>query len=409
MALKEMYENSPTVTEDVDGSDYDDDDDSDYDNEDFRQDLADDGDDSDFDDDGDLTPTPVNVATSNNNRSNNNKANNNKNNNAGTSSSEEFESEGFTLEGFNGEAFEQFTNSPKKTLPTKAKKTRTSSKEIQFRAYVYKVLKQVHPDTGVSKKALNQTSNLAKYVFETIVEQANRLLRMGSKSTLTSRDIQTSLRLTVPGELAKHGVSEASKAIVRFTDANDSPIDRTQRRKRISKSALAGLQFPVGRIARMMKEYLNGPRVSLCAPVYLAAVMEYLTAEVLELAGNEARGARRQRITPRDIFQAINKDIELHSLFNNLVILNGGAHIYILPALLPKRDGKGRLVKKSSKKTTTTTSPKKKATSPKVPKTTKATKKATSPKVPKAPKTTTTKKTAKKTKETFLSEPFYGY
>ena len=71
--------------------------------------------------------------------------------------------------------------------------------------------------------------------------------------------------------------------------------------KVISKSAKAGLQFPVGRIARFMKQGRFSQRIGAGAPVYLAAVLEYLAAEVLELAGNAARDNKKTRIVPRHI------------------------------------------------------------------------------------------------------------
>ena len=75
----------------------------------------------------------------------------------------------------------------------------------------------------------------------------------------------------------------------------------TDAAKAISKSTKAGLQFPVGRIARFMKEGKFADRVGAGAPVYLAAVLEYLAAEVLELAGNAARDNKKTRIVPRHI------------------------------------------------------------------------------------------------------------
>ena len=76
---------------------------------------------------------------------------------------------------------------------------------------------------------------------------------------------------------------------------------KDSRSRAVSKSAKAGLQFPVGRIARFMKEGKFAERVGAGAPVYMAAVMEYLAAEVLELAGNAARDNKKTRIVPRHI------------------------------------------------------------------------------------------------------------
>ncbi|CDW87986.1 histone h2a [Stylonychia lemnae] len=105
--------------------------------------------------------------------------------------------------------------------------------------------------------------------------------------------------------------------------------------KPVSKSAKAGLQFPVGRIARFMKQGRYADRVGAGAPVYLAAVLEYLAAEVLELAGNAARDNKKTRIVPRHIQLAIRNDEELNKLLNSVTIASGGVlpniHVFLLP------------------------------------------------------------------------------
>ena len=102
----------------------------------------------------------------------------------------------------------------------------------------------------------------------------------------------------------------------------------------VSRSSKAGLQFPVGRIARFMKTGRYAERVGAGAPVYLAAVLEYLAAEVLELAGNAAKDNKKTRIVPRHIQLAIRNE-ELNKLMNKTTIANGGVlpniHIFLLP------------------------------------------------------------------------------
>jgi histone H2A len=105
---------------------------------------------------------------------------------------------------------------------------------------------------------------------------------------------------------------------------------------KVSRSQKAGLQFPVGRISRFMKHGKYAERVGAGAPVYLAAVMEYLAAEVLELAGNAAKDNKKTRIVPRHIQLAIRNDEELNRLMANTVIANGGVLPYIHTALLPQ-------------------------------------------------------------------------
>jgi len=111
--------------------------------------------------------------------------------------------------------------------------------------------------------------------------------------------------------------------------------------KSISRSSKAGLQFPVGRIHRLLKKGNYAQRVGAGAPVYLAAVLEYLAAEILELAGNAARDNKKQRIIPRHLQLAIRNDEELHKLLGNVVISQGGVVPHIASELLPTKT-KGR-------------------------------------------------------------------
>lgn len=102
-----------------------------------------------------------------------------------------------------------------------------------------------------------------------------------------------------------------------------------------SRSSKAGLQFPVGRIHRYLREGRIAERISAGAPVYLAAVIEYLTAEVLELAGNAARDNKRTRIIPRHIQLAVRNDEELNRLLAHATIASGGVMPNIHSSLLP--------------------------------------------------------------------------
>merc|ERR1711920_1121701 len=108
-----------------------------------------------------------------------------------------------------------------------------------------------------------------------------------------------------------------------------------------SRSSRAGLQFPVGRIHRLLRKGNYATRVGAGAPVYLAAVMEYLAAEVLELAGNASRDNKKTRIIPRHIQLAVRNDEELSKLLANTTIANGGVLPNIAGALLPKGGKKG--------------------------------------------------------------------
>uniref|UniRef100_G1NR77 Histone H2A n=1 Tax=Meleagris gallopavo TaxID=9103 RepID=G1NR77_MELGA len=113
-----------------------------------------------------------------------------------------------------------------------------------------------------------------------------------------------------------------------------------------AKSAMAGLQFPVGRVCRLLKRGHYADRISPGSAVYMAAVLEYLTAEILELAGNAARENKKARILPRHIQLAVRNDDELSKLFSCVTIAQGGVMPNILPQLLPKKTSKSTGVPK---------------------------------------------------------------
>ena len=102
---------------------------------------------------------------------------------------------------------------------TDGKKKRKASKSESYKVYLYKVLKQVHPDTGVSSKAMSILNSLINDMFDKIATEAGKLARYAKKPTVTSREIQTAVRLVLPGELSKHAVSEGTKAVTKFTSA----------------------------------------------------------------------------------------------------------------------------------------------------------------------------------------------
>lgn len=86
-----------------------------------------------------------------------------------------------------------------------------------YHTYIFKVLKQVHPDTGMTRRTMSIMNSLMNDMFERIAGEAGRLVRYSKTSTMTSREAQTAVRLVLPGELAKHAVSEATKAVTKYT------------------------------------------------------------------------------------------------------------------------------------------------------------------------------------------------
>ena len=127
------------------------------------------------------------------------------------------------------------TKEPAKEKPVKEKKTKKPKKDEDgegkdkksrrrhsnsYASYIYKVLKQVHPDTGISRKAMIIMDNFINDIFERIATEAGRLARYNKRHTITSREVQTSVRLILPGELAKHAVSEGTKAVTKYNSSH---------------------------------------------------------------------------------------------------------------------------------------------------------------------------------------------
>ena len=124
--------------------------------------------------------------------------------------------------------------SPKKASPAKkggkknqggkkggkpAKAGRKKARKQTYGSYIYKVLKQVHPDVGVSKKSMSIMNSFVNDLFERIAGEASRLAAINKRKTMSSREVQTAVRLLLPGELAKHAVSEGTKAVTKYTSS----------------------------------------------------------------------------------------------------------------------------------------------------------------------------------------------
>ena len=179
--------------------------------------------------------------------------------------------------------------------------------------YIKRVLKDVHPGTGINGEALDLMNNLLLSFIKKLCENASISLANAGKKTLSSREIQGAVRLVLPRELGKHAVSEGTKAIIKW---------KTGGKGRQEKKA--GLYFPVARTETLLRACMSScPRVGAGAPVYTAAAVEYICAEILELSGNAARDMRRVRITPRHVMFAIKNDEELSVLFKGVVIGGG--------------------------------------------------------------------------------------
>ena len=104
----------------------------------------------------------------------------------------------------------------KKVAKTVVKRRKAKA---SFNSYIFKIMKQVHPETRISKKGIQIINNFVTDTFEKIASEASKLCRIHKGMTMNSRDVQAAIRLVLPGELAKHAVSEGTKAMTKYTQA----------------------------------------------------------------------------------------------------------------------------------------------------------------------------------------------
>ena len=138
--------------------------------------------------------------------------------------------------------------------------------------------------------------------------------------------IDVAIKQTFPGELANHAVTEGVRAVDKFIKGG-------------KKTKKAGLKVPPSRIRKIIADTCK-QKIGATASVYCAAVVEYIIAEILQLAGNSTTDKKRKVLSSRDLFMAINQDEELHKLVKNklnIEILTGAVLPGIHSVLLPKK------------------------------------------------------------------------
>ena len=106
---------------------------------------------------------------------------------------------------------------PKAAKADGDKKKRNKKRTETYGTYIFRVLRQIHPGIGISKKAMSTMNSFITDIFDKIAYESSRLCRINKKATLSCREIQTAVRLVLPGELARHAVSEGTKAVNKFT------------------------------------------------------------------------------------------------------------------------------------------------------------------------------------------------
>ncbi|XP_075938424.1 uncharacterized protein LOC142938869 [Anarhichas minor] len=242
-------------------------------------------------------------------------------------------------------------------------KTRSSRAGLQFPVgRVHRLLRKGNYAHRVGAGAPVYLAAVLEYLTAEILELAGNAARDNKKSRIIPRHLQLAVRndeelnkLLGGVTIAQGGVlpniqavllpkktekAAKSKVPLHLTMSARGKTGGKARAKAKTRSSRAGLQFPVGRVHRLLRKGNYAHRVGAGAPVYLAAVLEYLTAEILELAGNAARDNKKSRIIPRHLQLAVRNDEELNKLLGGVTIAQGGVLPNIQAVLLPKKTEK---------------------------------------------------------------------
>ena len=206
---------------------------------------------------------------------------------------------------------------------------RRSDSWKSYETYIYRVLKAQFPKMSISAKAMETLNDMVLDLIRRYMAVADSLTR--EKKTLTYRDVATLTRLLLTGELAKHALRETERACKAYLSREKQSGGPTQR---------AGLIFPVTRVGNAMRRMRPTGRQSTSAAVALAAVLQYVIEEIVEMSGYAASNMKRLRISPRHIALAVHNDDEVHRLFGDAIVARAGVAPHIHPALLPAKSKK---------------------------------------------------------------------
>ncbi|XP_037929665.1 uncharacterized protein LOC119664200 [Teleopsis dalmanni] len=200
---------------------------------------------------------------------------------------------------------------------TKNDKKKKRRRKESYAIYIYKVLKQVHPDTGISSKAMSIMNSFVNDIFERIAAEASRLAHYNKRSTITSREIQTAVRLLLPGELAKHAVSEGTKAVTKYTSSNYK-LKMTgrgkggkglgkggaKRHRKVLRDNIQGITKPaIRRLAR------RGGVKRISGLIYeeTRGVLKVFLENVIRDAVTYTEHAKRKTVTAMDVVYALKR------------------------------------------------------------------------------------------------------
>lgn len=232
---------------------------------------------------------------------------------------------------------------PKKTNIVKRKKTRF------FEIYISKVLKNISTN-GITSNARQQLNGALCIIARKIASTSLYFTQMVKKRTLSEKEVGNAIRILFSGVLSENSIKEGNKAIENFSSNNNDSLT--------SRQSKASIIFPPSIAEKFLRQF-GYTRVMITnnAPIFLAATLEYICSEILELSSETVTINKRMRLTIRDLELGVRNDNELDKLFDSLNIsfIGGGVVPYIHPILINSRKIKRKVVKTDTTQTQTQT------------------------------------------------------
>jgi histone H2A len=210
-----------------------------------------------------------------------------------------------------------------------------------FETYISKLLKNIAPQNGITSNAKQQLNSFLCFFIKTIASTINDLTIIAKKKTISTKEVENSLNIILMGELRNLCINEGKKACDSFSSHDNKG----------SKQTRANIVFPPSMIEKFLRNFgYSKIMVANLAPVYLAAVLEFITYEILDISVNYCNQGKHVRITVRDMELAVRNDVELHALFKklNISFLGGGVVPFIHSSLLVKKNKKKTVPKKDT-------------------------------------------------------------
>ena len=234
------------------------------------------------------------------------------------------------------------TKSEPENIETNLKKSK--KKMRYFDSYISKVLKLTSKENGMTNEAKMQLNSSLIILSNILAEKSRKLTMMSNKKTLSHKEVENAVNLTLNGELKTHANNEGAKSLKNYEESknnnNNNKSKKNDQNKGLSRQSKSGILFPPSVLEKFLRNFGNSKlMVTQTAPIYLAAVLEYICVEILSVASASAHNKKRVRVTVQDIDVSIKNDFELNNLFveNNIQFIGGGVLPFIHPVLTRKK------------------------------------------------------------------------